>query len=242
MDDDTQELDTTHMSTEKQPALTSTEEAPCGLLLGACQVLATQLEKDILAEEIKVAALKRLLHLQKVRAECETLCWELELLGVMEADTITNIANAQATQGDTKQDVPRPTLYEGKNQCKLDNFLLQCQNTFTMWLNTYKSDEYQVITQQLKNQSVTDFFNYLDEMLSHVDQFTNEQLMEWALSGLWLEICANRNFVTQLQAKELGLENTGIPPPHISTIDGNNLPTYSLCWAKFLITDSYREE
>ena len=26
-------------------------------------------------------------------------------------------------------------------------------------------------------------------MLSHVDQFTNEQLMEWALSGLQLEIC-----------------------------------------------------
>ena len=26
-------------------------------------------------------------------------------------------------------------------------------------------------------------------MLSHIDQFTDEQLMEWALSGLWLEIC-----------------------------------------------------
>ena len=26
-------------------------------------------------------------------------------------------------------------------------------------------------------------------MLSHVNQFTDEQLMEWALSGLWLEIC-----------------------------------------------------
>ena len=26
-------------------------------------------------------------------------------------------------------------------------------------------------------------------MLSHIDQFTNKQLMEWALSGLWLEIC-----------------------------------------------------
>ena len=34
-----------------------------------------------------------------------------------------------------------------------------------------------------------DFFNYLDEMLSHVDQFTDEQLMEWALSGLRPEIC-----------------------------------------------------
>ena len=34
-----------------------------------------------------------------------------------------------------------------------------------------------------------DFFNYLDEMLSHVDQFTDKQLMEWALSGLQLEIC-----------------------------------------------------
>ena len=35
MDDDAQELDTTHMSTEKQPASTSTEGALCGLLLGA---------------------------------------------------------------------------------------------------------------------------------------------------------------------------------------------------------------
>ena len=26
-------------------------------------------------------------------------------------------------------------------------------------------------------------------MLSHVDQFTNEQLIEWELSRLWLEIC-----------------------------------------------------
>ena len=26
-------------------------------------------------------------------------------------------------------------------------------------------------------------------MLSHVNQFTDEQLMEWALSGLWPEIC-----------------------------------------------------
>ena len=93
MDDDTQELDTTHMSTEKQPALTSTEGAPCGLLLGTCQALATQLKKDILAEEIEVAALKRSLHLQKVRAECETLHWELELLGVMEVDTVTDITD-----------------------------------------------------------------------------------------------------------------------------------------------------
>ena len=53
---------------------------------------------------------------------------------------------------------------------------------------------------------------------------------------------ANCNFMTQLQAKKLGLENTGIPPPCVSTIDGNNLPTYSLCWAEFLITDSYGEE
>ena len=41
MDDDTQELDTTCMSTEKQPALTSTEGAPCGLSLEAHQALAT---------------------------------------------------------------------------------------------------------------------------------------------------------------------------------------------------------
>ena len=97
MDDDAQKLDTICMSTEKQPVLTSTEGAPHGLLLGAHQVLATQLEKDILAEEIEVAAFKRLLHLQKVRAKCETLHQELELLGVMEVDTITDVTNAQAT-------------------------------------------------------------------------------------------------------------------------------------------------
>ncbi|KAI9755855.1 MAG: hypothetical protein M1815_004515 [Lichina confinis] len=142
MDDDAQEVDTTRMSTEKQPASTNTEGAPHGLSPGARQVLATQLKKNILAEEIEVAALKRSLHLQKVRAKCETLRWELELLGVMEVDTVTDIANAQATQGDTKQDVPRPTPYEGKNQRELDNFLLQCWNTFTMRLNTYESDEY----------------------------------------------------------------------------------------------------
>ncbi|KAI9752974.1 MAG: hypothetical protein M1815_000175 [Lichina confinis] len=101
MDDDAQELDTTHMSTEKQPALTSTEGVPHGLLLGAHQALATQLEKDILAEEIEVAALKRLLHLQKVRAKCETLCWELELLGVMEVNTITDVTDTQATWEDS---------------------------------------------------------------------------------------------------------------------------------------------
>ena len=100
MDDDTQELDTTHMSTKKQPALTSTEGAPRGLSPGARQALATQLEKDILAEEIEVAALKRLLHLQKVRAKRETLCWELELVGAMEADTVTDITNTQDTWGD----------------------------------------------------------------------------------------------------------------------------------------------
>ena len=41
MDDDAQELDTTRMSTKKQPALISTEGAPCGLLLGTHQALAT---------------------------------------------------------------------------------------------------------------------------------------------------------------------------------------------------------
>ncbi len=41
MDDDAQEPDTTCMSTEKQPALTSTEGVPHGLLLGTHQVLAT---------------------------------------------------------------------------------------------------------------------------------------------------------------------------------------------------------
>ena len=101
MDDDAQEPDTTHMSTEKQPALTSTEGAPCGLLPRAHQALATQLKKDILAEEIEVVALKRSLHLQKVRAKCETLRWELELLGVMEVDTIADITNAQAAWGNS---------------------------------------------------------------------------------------------------------------------------------------------
>ena len=100
MDDDAQKLDTTRMSTEKQPASTSTKGVPHGLLLGARQVLAAQLEKDILAEEIEVAALKRSLYLQKVRAECETLRRELELLGVMEVDAITNITDAQAAWGD----------------------------------------------------------------------------------------------------------------------------------------------
>ena len=46
---------------------------------------------------------------------------------------------------EAKQDVPRPTPYEGKNQRKLNNFLLQCRNTFTMRLNTYESDEYWVM-------------------------------------------------------------------------------------------------
>ena len=99
MDDDAQELDTTCMSAKKQPALTSTEGVPCGLLPGAHQALATQLKMDILAEEIEVAALKRLLHLQKVRAECETLCWELELLGAMEVDAIIEVTDTQATWG-----------------------------------------------------------------------------------------------------------------------------------------------
>ena len=64
----------------------------------------------------------------------------------------------------------------------------------------------------------------------------------WMTLKVMINSGANRNFVTQLWAKELGLKNTRIPPPHVSTIDGNNLPTYGLCWAKFLITDSHREE
>ena len=46
---------------------------------------------------------------------------------------------------EAKQDVPRLTPYEGKNQHELDDFLLQCRNTFAMRLNTYKSNEYQVM-------------------------------------------------------------------------------------------------
>ena len=45
-------------------------------------------------------ALKRSLHLQKVRSKCETLRWKLELLGAMEVDAITDITNAQAAWGD----------------------------------------------------------------------------------------------------------------------------------------------
>ena len=41
--------------------------------------------------------------------------------------------------------MPRPTPYKGKNQRELDNFLLQCQNTFAMQPNTYKRDEYWVM-------------------------------------------------------------------------------------------------
>ena len=64
----------------------------------------------------------------------------------------------------------------------------------------------------------------------------------WMMLKVMIDSGANRNFVTQLQAKELGLENTRIAPPHVSTIDGNDLPTYSLCQAEFLITNSYGEE
>ena len=64
----------------------------------------------------------------------------------------------------------------------------------------------------------------------------------WMMLKLMIDSEANRNFVTQLQAKELGLENTRIPPPRVSTIDGNDLPTYGLCQAEFLITDSHGEE
>ena len=63
-----------------------------------------------------------------------------------------------------------------QNELKPAN--LQCHNTYqkldTAW--------------QMRNQSVTDFFNYLDKMLSHVDQFTNKQVIEWALSRLHPEI------------------------------------------------------
>ena len=41
--------------------------------------------------------------------------------------------------------MPRPTPYKGKNQRELDDFLLQCRNTFTMRPNTYESDEYWVM-------------------------------------------------------------------------------------------------
>ena len=41
--------------------------------------------------------------------------------------------------------MPRLTPYEGKNQRELDNFLLQCRNTFAMRLNTDESNEYRVM-------------------------------------------------------------------------------------------------
>ena len=140
---------------------------------------------------------------------------------------------ATFTTLESKLDVPRPTPYEGKNQRELDDFLLQCCNTFTMKLNMYDTNGHQVqwvvsylqsqvahtweyhahkpgyipftwesfqeflqnklkpanlqhhnaywklnTAWQMRNQSVTDFFNYLDEMLSHMDQFTDEQVME----------------------------------------------------------------
>ena len=64
----------------------------------------------------------------------------------------------------------------------------------------------------------------------------------WTMLKVMINSGANCNFVTQLRAKELGLENTRIPPPRVSTIDGNDLPTYGLCWAEFLITNSHGEE
>ena len=134
---------------------------------------------------------------------------------------------------ESKLDVPRLIPYEGKNQCKLDDFLLQYHNTFAMKPNVYDTNKHQVqwvvsylwgqvartqkchthkpghipftwesfqeflqnklkpanlqhhnmywkldTAWQMGNQSVTDFFNYLDEMLSYVNQFTNEQVIE----------------------------------------------------------------
>ena len=82
-----------------------------------------------------------------------------------------------------------------------------------------------------------------EDMETHVEFLVKVQIAtRWMMLKVMIDLGANRNFVTQLWAKELSLKNTGIPPPHVSTIDGNNLPTYSLCWAKFLITDSHREE
>ena len=82
-----------------------------------------------------------------------------------------------------------------------------------------------------------------EDVETHVEFPVKVQIATgWTTLKVMINSGANRNFVTQLQAKELGLENTGIPPPHVSTINGNDLPTYSLCWAKFLITDSHGEE
>ena len=82
-----------------------------------------------------------------------------------------------------------------------------------------------------------------EDVETHVEFLVKVQMATgWMMLKVMIDLEANRNFVTQLQAKELGLENTGILLPHVSTIDGNDLPTYSLCQAEFLITDSHRKE
>ena len=82
-----------------------------------------------------------------------------------------------------------------------------------------------------------------EDVETHVEFPVKVQMATgWMMLKVMIDSGANRNFVTQLQAKELGLKNTRIPPPRVSTINGNDLPTYSLCRAKFLITDSYGEE
>ena len=82
-----------------------------------------------------------------------------------------------------------------------------------------------------------------EDVETHVEFPVKVQMATgWMTLKVMIDSGANRNFVTQLRAKELGLKNTRIPPPHVSTIDGNDLPTYGLCRAEFLITDSYGEE
>ena len=82
-----------------------------------------------------------------------------------------------------------------------------------------------------------------EDMETYVEFLVKVQIANgWTTLKVMINLGGNRNFVTQLQAKELSLENTRILPPHVSTIDGNNLPTYSLCQAEFLITNSYGEE
>ena len=60
----------------------------------------------------------------------------------------------------------------------------------------------------------------------------------WCMLNVIVDSEVNCNFITQLCAKELGLTNTGVPPPQVSIIDSNQLPTYSLCQVECLMMDS----
>ena len=67
-------------------------------------------------------------------------------------------------------------------------------------------------------------------MLSYVNQFTNEQLMEWALSGLWLEVCmvieqmpSQLTLYTKLAAVTYQIEQSQREVQHESTLQAGLL-------------------